>query len=614
VKRETPEANTGGLQMKKTNKLILGLAGISFGIAGIGVGATLIGKPVKADATDGLTATFDFTAAGAASGIPVADLATNGYLEVGNLKMTCDPHTTSAIGYNTTSSVWYSNPARIYKNAVLAFSGFDTSTASTVTTVSSITSAVFTCGSTAYATALNTSTWSGATAAVSSSTVTATPTGSSFSVTLGAQVRISKIVVTYNTTVTNVDPVESISLNATSGTVAAGLSTTITPTVLPSTANQNVTAASANTTIATVSVNSDHTVKVTGVAAGSTTITVTTVGVNSSSATLSATYDLVVRAFTWSDLRPSYVFDTTLANATITLEGVVTKLIAGTSFALQSGDQAIYGFSYSAVANIAVGNYVSVQGTVSSYNGLIELANPVATVLTGTAPATTTTTVTESMITNYANVPSASAPGLTGLDSTLVSVSGIKLAAALTATAATATSGTANVGAASIAIYSNKSDVTTSNVDAFNTFFNKVGAVADDIVFNGVLGWSSNTPQLDLTAASELSSAEVTAVDNFVTTYVNITEGDCATRWTNAKAAYAGLTDVEKSMFNTCTGYSDMHARYQQWALANGETAAVGNFGINNETDTTSIALIAASFIVIIGAAGFMMIRRKKQA
>jgi uncharacterized protein YjdB len=600
--------------MKKTNKILLGLAGLAMGAAGIGVGATIAKQPAKASAATGLTATFDFTAAGAASGIPVADLATNGYLTVGDIKLTCTPHTTSVIGYNTTGSVWYSNPARFYKNAVFEFSGIDSSTATSVTSVSSVTSAVFTCGSTTYASALNTSTWASATATVSSSTVTATPTSTTFGVTLGAQVRISKIVITYNTTVTTVDPVTSLTLGSTSGTLAAGLSTTVATTVLPSTANQNVTATSASASIATVSVNADHSIKITGVAAGSTTITVTTVGVTSGSSTVSANYAVTVRDCTWSDLRPNYVYDTNNSGATVTLTGVVTKMIAGNSFALQSGDQAIYGFSYNAVTNIAVGNYVSVSGTLSSYNGLIEMSNPVATILTGTAPSVTTTTVTESMITNYANVPTATNAGLTGLDSTLVSVGGIKLAAALTATATTATSGTANVGAASIAIYSNKSDVTSTNVDAFNAFFNKVGAVADDIVFNGVLGWNSNLPQLSLTAASELSSAEVTAVDNFVTTYVNITDGTCSERWTNAKTAYNALTTIEKSMFNTCTGYTDMHARYQQWAAANGETAETAKLDLVNDDNKASTIVVLVSMAIVLAGGAYLYIRRRKHA
>jgi hypothetical protein len=363
--------------MKKTNKILLGLAGLAMGAAGIGVGATIAKQPTKAAATNGLTTTISF-AGTYVSGQAAYDLKANGSVTSGDIKLSASP--ASAIGA-------YSNPARLYTNLVLDFNGVETSSGSTVTSVSAVTSLVITCTSNAYAKVLaNTSTWTNATATAIASTdtttmtATITPSSTSFSVTLNAQTRVSKMVLTYNTQVVNVDPVTSLTLGSTSGTVAAGLSTTVATTVLPSTANQNVTATSANASVATVSVNADHSIKITGVAAGSTTITVTTVGVTSGSSTVSAAYAVTVRDFTWSDLRPSYVYDTNNSGATVTLTGVVTKMIAGTSFALQSGNQAIYGYSYSAVSNIAVGNYVSVSGTLSNYNGLIEMSNPVATI------------------------------------------------------------------------------------------------------------------------------------------------------------------------------------------------------------------------------------------
>lgn len=593
--------------MKKTNKILAILGGLSLGIAAIGIG--VISTPKEAKATDGVTATFDFTGS-YVSGQAAYDLKANGSITNGQIKLSAD-----AVG----SIGAYSNPVRFYANLGLSFNGVETSSGSTVTSVSAITSLVITCSSNAYAKVFaNTSTWTNATTTAISDTdttttaVNVTPSSTSFSVKLNAQSRVSKIVATYNTTQTTVEPVTSIALSSTSGTLAAGLSTTITPTILPSTANQNVTATSANTSVATVTVNADHTIKITAVAAGSTTITVSTVGLDASSAVKSATYALTVRDFAWSDLRTNYVFNTETVNSTVTLTGVVTKIIAGASFALQSGNQGVYGFSYNAVTNIAVGNYVSVKGTVSSYNGLIELSSPVATILTGTAPSVTTTTVTESMIANYANTPAATAKGLTGLDSTLVSVSGIKFAAALSATQATAISGTANVGAASIGIYANKNDVSATTTTALKTFLEKAGAVADDVVFTGVLGWNSNLPQLDLTNASELSSAEVTAVDNFVATYVNITAGTCAERWAAAKAAYASLTSVEKSMFTTCTGYADMKARYNAWAAANSDTGATASsVALNNDASNSTWIIATLSILAAATTVGFFL-RKKK--
>jgi hypothetical protein len=589
--------------MKKMS-IWLACSALALGVAGVAyAGVANVGKAEKVAATDGVTATFDFSVS-YGTGTDAEAIYTNLSETKGNIKFSIDSQAA------TTNA---SNPFKMYASHTFTFEGVDTSTNTSVTSVTSITSAVFTCTAATgnYSAAkLIAGTWTGATATASSSTVTAVPTATSFSVTTSAQVRITKLVITYNTSVTNVDPVTSIALSSASGTIKAGKDVVVTPTILPSTANQNVTAASASTAVATVAVNADHTVTVTGVAVGSTTITITTVGVDASSATKSATYAVTVAEFGWSDLRPAYVFDTSLANASITLKGVVTKMIAGTSFALQSGDQAIYGFSYSAVSNIAVGNYVSVTGTVSSYNGLIELGSPVATVLAGTAPSVTTTTVTESMIANYVNTPAVATPGLTGLDSTLVSVSGIKLSAALTATAATAISGTANVGAVSLGIYANKSDVTSTTVDAFNAFFGKAGAIADDIVFNGVLGWNSNKPQLSLTAASELSSAEVTAVDNFVATYVNITAGTCADRWTAAKNAFAALTTVEQNMFKTNTGYTAMYNRYVAWATANGEAVSASNVSMMNES-TAVIAVAVVSVLGLLTLAGVMVVRKK---
>ncbi len=108
-----------------------------------------------------------------------------------------------------------------------------------------------------------------------------------------AELQAGKYLVAYITKVeaAEMDPVESVSItNGATASVEVGKQLTLTASVLPATANPNVTWTSGDATKATVSENG----KVTGVAEGTVTITATTVGKDSTGAAKTATIEITV--------------------------------------------------------------------------------------------------------------------------------------------------------------------------------------------------------------------------------------------------------------------------------------------------------------------------------
>ena len=581
--------------MMKKNKILLVLGCLSLGVGSFGIAQVVSAPTKKANATDGVVTTFDFTAATYAGSN--AESLHNKSLTIDNIKMS----TTSASAVGA-----YSNPARFYSGYAITMEGITTVAGTTSTSVSTISSIVFTCSSAAYATALSGATWTGGTAAANNTVVTVTPTATTVTFNLAAQSRISSIVFTYNTTVTTVSPVESVSLSKTSGTYNVTGGETITASVLPSGATQGVTWSTSDEFVATVSGGTIY-----AVGAGTATITATSIGTASDGSAKSASFTVTVNSFGISGLRDS-AGAILNSGKIVAVTGTVTKVVVGDGVYIQAGTtfagaKAVYGFSYSTTASSAtVGNLCTIKGTISSYNGLLELTG---------ASFKTSATVGET-ITPIAISSGFTSTNLVGHDSVMISLPSLRLT-----TAATITSGTASTisctlgGSEAVSLRADKA-VSSADATTINTMFGKIGT-GGAFSYAGVLGWY-NGPQASLTEASQLSlpsatSTEITNVETFVSTYLNITAGTCSERWSAAKTAYLALAAEEQAIFKTGSAYADMLKRYNAWAAANGDTA-LSSPEVSVNGDSTNIALYALGGIAILAAGAFFVFRKKKQA
>ena len=107
--------------------------------------------------------------------------------------------------------------------------------------------------------------------------------------------------------------------------------------------------------------------------------------------------------------------------------------------------------------------------------------------------------------------------------------------------------------------------------------------------------------------------------------YAYTGDGQCASYYADAKAAYLALSADEKALFNSFAGYGSAKARLTAWAAANGETfdAAAGTFtpngagalfGIVSKSNATIIIVVATALTMISALGVGLMIRRRRLA
>ena len=100
-------------------------------------------------------------------------------------------------------------------------------------------------------------------------------------------------------------------------------------------------------------------------------------------------------------------------------------------------------------------------------------------------------------------------------------------------------------------------------------------------------------------------------------------DGQCASYYADAKAAYLALSADEKALFNSFAGYGSAKARLTAWAAANGETfdAAAGTFtpngagalfGIVSKSNATIIIIVASALTMISALGVGLVIRRRR--
>lgn len=176
-------------------------------------------------------------------------------------------------------------------------------------------------------------------------------------------------------------------------TLKVGEEASIGASVLPATASQKVNYASSVEGILDATSLAAGTIK--GLAAGETVVTVTTEALNAEGKALSATLNVTVEAEDDGTTPISMI----TAPGTYTTKGVVAAKTSK-GFVLDDGKAALYVFK---TTTLDVGAYVTVEGSVVNYFGLLEYSKTITvTEREGTAPTLAApTTLTEDLLTEY---------------------------------------------------------------------------------------------------------------------------------------------------------------------------------------------------------------------
>lgn len=388
--------------------------------------------------------------------------------------------------------------------------------------------------------------------------------------------------------------IESVSIsNGEIASIRVGDKLKLTALVSPTNANQNVTWESNNKDVCTV--DSDGNVE--GVSDGNAVITAKSV----SDETKSASIEITVDCMSIKTARSK--------NANVVIKGVVTSVDSSQNQATIQDDTAsilLYKLNDSLMENLVVGKNVKVSGSPVVLNGLAELTDisSIEVLGDGTLP---TPIVLEN----------TSSSDLKGLDSTIFAAEG-KLKTASTFNSSNVTLTLTLTNGKTIPVYV-KANVAKAIASNWNTFIAKAGTIAT-VKFTLPLGWHNAPQLLMLPDMAKVESADVDAVDAFVTNFMHpevektdVGTGKCSSEgwYLAAKEAYGKLSEDQQKMFDTLSGYKDMKARYNAWAAV-AETGS-GLFSISSASNNNSmIAIVCMSLILVASLAGFAIYRKRK--
>ena len=150
--------------------------------------------------------------------------------------------------------------------------------------------------------------------------------------------------------------------------------------------------------------------------------------------------------------------------------------------------------------------------------------------------------------------------------------------------------------------------------------------VGTELVLKCTVGAFAATPSVPSTnGKAELSnlsagSATNTAVDGFVTWMLSSDRDleDCSVKWSSAQTSYAALTAGQQDLFKTygtSTNLVAARARYNAWAVANGNTAlSAGAFATDSDSSSLAELIVLLSFLTLGCGAAFLAYRKRKQA
>jgi hypothetical protein len=579
VKRETPEANTGGLHMKKN--LLLGCLGL-LGVVAAGAGVLALHENVSNGAyavtTDNETIDLTKGVFTAAAGTEKAYTTwTGNFCTVKQLQGA------SVTAVNTN----YKAAPRLYKGHYLSF---ETPTGVTLNSIT-ITYATgyagtdLTCGaSTTSNGAVPVTDGTKPTGAIvltqdtSALTWTTANLGSAMSVyiqnsynnaTSYTQLRPVGLVVNYTSTIETATPT-SISFGSYATAMTAGTNQSITATMLPNNVIENVVWSVSDSSVASIS---DA-----GTASGVSTATIVPLN--------NGTFTVTAHAETTTSV--------TITSSTITVTGfnteIAPKTLTSTNLGLGNGYTSnivtVGGIAYKTVDLMMTSSDYSKSSSVVTYEkGGIQLKSGTGAISNESKFGATVTKV---------RVCSVS------------TTSTLTVKGGATAGATTSTATVANDGRFFVYTFATAVDYVVIGGQTSNTYINCVtfeftgGAISAASLADYIIGIQPDR--------SDDTALCLGSTGNYV----------------NAKARYIDAPVDVRQTFQDSTDATIVSARtrYTEWAAVYGDTTpfaltygtAAHDFVADvNNSDTTFVAIIV-SFVVVGGFAAFMMIRRKKQA
>ncbi len=271
----------------------------------------------------------------------------------------------------------------------------------------------------------------------------------------------------------------------------------------------------------------------------------------------------------------------------------------------------IYSISESEIeGELAIGKRIAVEGGQTVYRGLYEVNNLTRALIVGDGEEIAPV-----------DIDAFDSDSLEGLDSSLINVEGLTYVSGSIASGTDAANVTVKYQGSNITLRAptNGAAVALSNA-GLDAWFDKI----EDLPFNfvGHLGWF-NAPQLAPLSLDDFDCPDFNAVEAFVDGYMHMdqyqgavdADGACLTTYPLAKEAFEKLSEVQQDFFLTSTYFADAAARYNAWAVANGEATDASLGVLNSISDSTTwIALGALLGVGAIAGAAIIVANRRRKA
>lgn len=262
------------------------------------------------------------------------------------------------------------------------------------------------------------------------------------------------------------------------------------------------------------------------------------------------------------------------------------------------------------VGDLAVGKKIAVEGGQTEFNGLAEVNSLTRAVILGNGEQI-----------DPVEISAFDSTSLEGLDSSLINVEGLTYVSGSIANGTSAANVTVKYQGSNLTLRAPTAGAAVALRDAgLDAWLDKI----EDLPFNfvGHLGWF-NAPQLAPLSLDDFDCPDFNAVEAFVDGYMHMDEyqgvvdadGACLTTYPLAKEAFEKLSEVQQNYFLTSTYFVDAAARYNAWAVANGEALDSSLGVLNSISDSTTwIALGALLGVGAIAGAAIIVANRRRKA
>ncbi len=414
----------------------------------------------------------------------------------------------------------------------------------------------------------------------------------------------SNIVASYTGNISVTVGVTDVTLSSTfsnGDTLRIGNTYALNTTVSPSTASQEVVWTVSDSNAVTISSeNVLSVVKKTGTDA--ITITATSVADSTKSATLSF---YVGNEFAISELvsqdgskLPNGLIS---GSSVVSTKGTVTA-IEGNNVFIQSGDAAIELFANKdkSLNSLKVGDGVKASGTITLYNGVVELTSPSATVDSSIVNDVTPVELGEDVMISSNVSRLVTAHNAICLESKTISGSG-NISVSFKLSDETA-----------VSLYFKSSSI--SKLSSFGNFI-----ANNSYEITGLYNVFGTTKQILMVEGCSYYAAGTEEVKQFIADYIAgkdgvAAEGDtCKAKYDAAKAAYDKLSDNARTLFTTNSDYASAYETYTYWETHQNDASAVKLVNGSNTTNWTNIAVIAGAILLASCASVYFFLNKKKQ-